>query len=51
MLRSSLFLGRVIFSRGDFSWEGGGTLPKIVENLPWTYEKLHCYGEPDRFSG
>ena len=25
--------------------------PKIVINLPGTYEKLPCYGEPDRFSG
>ena len=29
---------------GDFSWKGGGTLPKIVINLPMTYEKLHCKG-------
>ena len=26
---------------GDSSWEGGGTLSKIVINLPRTYEKLH----------
>ena len=25
--------------------------PKIVRNLPRTYEKLHCKGEPYRFSG
>ena len=24
--------------------------PKIVINLPGTYEKLPCKGEPDRFS-
>ena len=36
---------------GDLYWEGGGTLPQIVINLPWTYEKLHCKKEPYRFSG
>ena len=25
--------------------------PKLVINLPRTYEKLHCKGEPYRFSG
>ena len=34
--------GVVIFSRGDFSREGGGTLPKNSINLPGTYEKLSC---------
>ena len=34
----------------DFFWEGGGTLPKIVINLPQTYEKLLCKGEQYRFS-
>ena len=29
----------------DFSWEGGGTLPQIVINLPGTYEKLSCKGK------
>ena len=24
---------------------------KIVINLPWTYKKLHCKGNPYRFSG
>ena len=33
--------------------ELGMELPrlKIVFNLPWTYKKLHCTGEPYRFSG
>ena len=30
----------------DFSWEGGGTFPKIVINLPWTFKKLYCKREP-----
>ncbi len=34
------FLGRVVVRS-----------PKIVINLPGTYEKLPCKGEPDRFSG
>ena len=38
------------FFRGDLSWEVGGTLPKIVINLPRIYEKLHCKGEPYRLS-
>ena len=38
-------------SRGDFSWEGGVALPKIAINLPRTFEKLHCKGEPYRFNG
>ena len=25
--------------------------PQIVKYLPWTYKKLHCIGEPYRFSG
>ena len=29
-------------SRGDFSWEGGVPSPKVVINLPRTYERLHC---------
>ena len=35
------FLTFVIFYRVDFSWEGGGTLHKIVVKFP--YEKLHVY--------
>ena len=36
-----------------FFWVVGGVPPpkKIVINLPGTYEKLPCKGEPDRFSG
>ena len=37
---------------------GGGYLSsnfvsiiKIVRNIPWTYEKLYCIGEPYRYSG
>ncbi len=48
MLRSSLYAKKIFFY--DFSWEGGGTLPKIVINLPRTYAKLPCKGEPDWFS-
>ena len=43
-----------LFSRGDFSWEGRGTILKIkikkIMMLPRTYEKLHCKGEPYWFS-
>ena len=34
----------------SLSYEGGGTLsPKKVINLPRTYKKLPCNGEPYRF--
>ena len=49
--KSEFFFEGIIFSRGDLSWEGGGTIPKIVINLPRTYEKLHFKGESYRFSG
>ena len=42
--------GRHIF-KDNFSLKVGGTLPKIVINLPRTCEKLHCKGEPYWFSG
>ena len=42
-------MGSTIFW-DDFSFEGGGNLPKIVINLPGTYEKLLCKGEPYWFS-
>ena len=33
----------VSFSRSDFSWEGGGTLPNNNFKPPkYQYEKLHC---------
>ena len=35
----------------NISWDGGGTLSKIVIKLSGTYEKLPCKGEPYRFSG
>ena len=34
---------RIFFSGGDFSWEGGGTLLKIIIKLSRT---LHDKGEP-----
>ena len=37
--------------KGNFSLESGGILPKIGINLPRTYEKLHCKGEPLWYSG
>ncbi len=44
-----------IFLVGYFSFFWGvGVVPppkKIYINLPWTYEKLPCKGEPDRSSG
>ena len=39
----------LVASRGEISWEGGGTLLPIVINLPQTYEKIHCKEEPYRF--
>ena len=33
---------------GDSPEEGFGTLPKIVMNLPMTYEKLQFKGAPYR---
>ena len=38
--------GGNFFSVGDLSWEGGVALSKNFINLPMTYEKLHCKGEP-----
>ena len=35
-----------VFSQGEFTWEVCGTFLKIVINLPRTYEKLQCKGEP-----
>ena len=37
---SYIFIGRVVVP-----------FPKIVINLPRTYVKLPCKGEPDQFSG
>ena len=44
---------KVIFSRGNFSWNGGDFLspPKKVINLPRTSENLLCKGESYWFSG
>ena len=42
-------LERGLFSRGNFSWKGGGII--VSKNLFRTYEKLHCKEEPNRFSG
>ena len=42
----------VTFTKGGCSWRVDRvTLPKIVINLPLTFEKLHCKGEPYQFSG
>ena len=43
---TQFFLG--VGVRGDFSWEGDGTLTQIVINLFRTYEKLPCKEEPYR---
>ena len=37
------------FSSVDLSWRLDIPSPKIVINLSWTYEKIHCKGEPYRF--
>ena len=31
--------------------EGEGTHPKIAIKFPFTYEKVHCKGELNRFNG
>ncbi len=41
----------VNFSRGDFSLDGCGSLPKLVINLTRTYGKLPCKGESYRLGG
>ena len=40
-----------VFLGGKFYWEGGRYFPKIVINLPRSYEKLPRKGELQRFSG
>ena len=47
--KKKLFL--MVKSWGDFSLEVGGILPRISYKLHWTYEEIHCRGEPYLFSG
>ena len=50
VLKRNFFLLGGYFS--FFWWVGGVPTPKkIVINLPGTYEKLPCKGEPNQFSG
>ena len=43
--QKSIFKGGGFF-RDDFSWEGEGTIPEKVINMPLTYKKHHCEGDP-----
>ena len=45
------FGGEGYFYSGDFSWVGGGILPKIATNLQRNYKMLPWKGEPYQFSG
>ena len=45
--KKKFFLDFSIFSRLDFSWEGGGTLPQLIFKLSQDL----CKKEPYRFSG
>ena len=53
-LPTTIFVGKEGLDIGFFAIFHGRVVvpsPNIVINLLWTYGKLYCKGEPDRFSG